>query len=352
MSLEAGYGRELLGNLLGRAVVECEEKFGVKAYFAPAPGVSIDPLGKVPAGGPWECVAIDGVAAVPLGEFGCSAPGAEVSRDALLAYLAEKAFATVITLRSLLSAQSTPLVEGQTIDALLGDSRYQATFQPLMDASTGRPIGHEALSSFAGYGIKPLDMLALADTRGLRGELEIALAHSAIKAFACSAPCQGFLSLNLSEEGICSGYLEGLLNGAVAPQQLVIEITETRPIGNYEQVLMHLERARARGVRVAVDDVGAGYASLHHVLELSPDIIKVDRSLVAKVGEKPQYAQMLRMLGLYAARIGALCIAEGVETAQQATILQLEGIRYQQGYYYQGPSAVLACAGAGTCQAA
>jgi EAL domain-containing protein (putative c-di-GMP-specific phosphodiesterase class I) len=98
------------------------------------------------------------------------------------------------------------------------------------------------------------------------------------------------------------------------------------------------EELRSHGIRVAVDDAGAGYASLQHILALSPDLIKADRSLISGVDVDPIRASMVAAVLMFAVQSGAALVVEGVETAAELQVLRELGVDHAQGYLVARPS--------------
>jgi EAL domain-containing protein (putative c-di-GMP-specific phosphodiesterase class I) len=120
-----------------------------------------------------------------------------------------------------------------------------------------------------------------------------------------------------------------------------VEVTEHSPVEDYDALLAVLDVLRAAGVLLAVDDAGAGYASLRHVLRLRPDVIKLDIALVAGVHtDLARQALVAAMVG-FAAATGARLVAEGVEEAAEAAVLRELGVEYAQGHLYGRPAPLL-----------
>jgi EAL domain-containing protein (putative c-di-GMP-specific phosphodiesterase class I)/AmiR/NasT family two-component response regulator len=209
-------------------------------------------------------------------------------------------------------------------------------FQPIVDLSSGRTVGVEALSRFpADPEIAPDRWFSEAHALGLGIELEVAAARAAISCFS-RLPEDLFLSINLSPEAIAHRPCSEML-GADERGRIVIEVTEHAQIEDYQVIKDALLDARVDGVRLAVDDVGAGFASLRHILELSPDFIKLDHSLTGGIEFDHGQRALAQALITFAAELGATVVAEGVETRQQVEALTELGVRYGQGYHLGRP---------------
>jgi EAL domain-containing protein (putative c-di-GMP-specific phosphodiesterase class I) len=125
-------------------------------------------------------------------------------------------------------------------------------------------------------------------------------------------------------------------------RRLVLEITERSPVSCYDELNAVLAPLRDRGMRVAVDDTGAGYASFSHVLRLRPDVVKLDRSLISSIDTDPAQRSLVIAVALLALDLGATLTAEGVETEAQARALADLGVDHGQGFHLGRPTSDLA----------
>lgn len=114
-------------------------------------------------------------------------------------------------------------------------------------------------------------------------------------------------------------------------------MTEHVPVSDYGPLVTAIEDLRGRGIRIAVDDAGAGYASLRHLIQLRPDVIKIDITLVRGIDENPLLRSMTAALIGFGNEIGAAVVAEGVETAGELEALREAGATYGQGYLFSQP---------------
>ncbi|HET7902672.1 MAG TPA: EAL domain-containing protein [Candidatus Nanopelagicales bacterium] len=120
--------------------------------------------------------------------------------------------------------------------------------------------------------------------------------------------------------------------------RLVFELTEHVPVEDYEVLHLALQDLRGRGARIAVDDAGAGFASLRHIVNLGPDIIKVDIGIVRGIDVDPSRSAVAEMIARFAERVGVDVIAEGVETPAERDALLGLGLRLGQGYLFGRPT--------------
>ena len=222
------------------------------------------------------------------------------------------------------------------IEALL-DDRHSLTsvFQPIVDVGTGEVVGYEALTRFPGEGGRPPNAwFAQAHRCGLGVQLEM---HALRTALAVPGrPAGTFLTLNLSPSAVVSGELDHNLPDDLS--SIVLEIVETELIAEGSRLELALERLRARGARVAVDDTGSGYAGLKQLMRLRPEIIKLDRSLVDGLSADLAKRALVESLVRYARRIDASVCAEGVETLEDLQTLADIDIATAQGYVLARPS--------------
>ncbi|GAB7048507.1 sensor domain-containing phosphodiesterase [Catenuloplanes indicus] len=203
--------------------------------------------------------------------------------------------------------------------------------QPIVDLTSGKIAGSEALSRFPTG--SPLTWFEEASRVG-EG---IALERSAIRnALAASRDTPGFMSLNLSPTTIVApGTLE-LFDGAPL-DRLIVELTEQEKVDDLTDVRDALAPLRQQGLRVAIDDVGAGYAGLNRVVQLRPDIIKLDIGLVRGIEGDEIRQALSRALISFAQGSGSKVIAEGVETPAELRILRALGADYGQGWIFSRP---------------
>jgi EAL domain-containing protein (putative c-di-GMP-specific phosphodiesterase class I) len=223
------------------------------------------------------------------------------------------------------------------VTAVLGGAPLAVALQPIVDFTTGRTAGVEALTRF-GDGRAPDLWFHEAAETGLALELDRTAFRNALTLFKdVPPPC--FLSINATPELLRDRpFLDRLLSLDIPSERLVLEITEHERVSSYDDLAAALVPLRERGVRLAVDDTGAGYASLNHVLQLRPDIIKLDRSLVSHVTSDPARRTLVTALVLLALELGAAVTAEGVETPLELATLASLGVDHAQGYLLSAPT--------------
>src|SRR4051794_35907713 len=212
-------------------------------------------------------------------------------------------------------------------------TRIGHAFQPVVDLRTGLVAGFEALSRFTDSRRPPNAWFAQAHRCGLGIELEIAAARAQLE--TPDRPLGTRLSINLSPTAMLSAEADELLAGDLS--HLLLEVTEDELMAEGGALEGRLAELRRRGARLAVDDIGAGYAGLKQVMRLQPDMLKLDRSLVAGVCEDAAKGAMVDALVRYARRIGSDVCAEGVETLADLEALADLDVTYGQGFVLARP---------------
>ena len=218
------------------------------------------------------------------------------------------------------------------IRAVIDEGAFVPVFQPVVDLYTDEVLGYEALTRFAD-GTRPDLVMEDAHAVGLGVELETACAVAAVRD-AVALPAGAWLAVNLSPSAVIAGAVATA--HAMTDRPLVVEITEHVEVQSYVAVRSAI--GACPGVRTSVDDAGAGYASLRHILELQPDFVKLDIGLVRNIDVDPARQALAAGLHHYAVQTGNTLIAEGVETAAERAVLQDLGIPLGQGYLFGRPS--------------
>jgi EAL domain-containing protein (putative c-di-GMP-specific phosphodiesterase class I)/putative methionine-R-sulfoxide reductase with GAF domain len=222
----------------------------------------------------------------------------------------------------------------KNIELLCQPGRLRSVVQPVVRTADGMVVGYEALARMPVQPLQPPDWwLDRAEDLGLRAKLELACLVAA--AALGDPPADRLLFVNLSPSTLTHPMALGLLDSL--PSRLVIEVTEQEAVADYEELRMHLAPWLSRGVRLAVDDTGAGYSSLRHVIELQPDFLKLDRELVREVDQDHNRLALIRAVVAFASEVGTSVIAEGVETQAELDTLREAEVHLVQGYLLARP---------------
>jgi PAS domain S-box-containing protein len=221
-----------------------------------------------------------------------------------------------------------------TIERVLADRAFHSVFQPAFDINAGTLVGYESLTRFTD-GTRPDLRFAQGVAVGLGLELEVATMAAALAA-AASLPAGCWLSLNASPELILEHRrLSSLLAGR-GDRRIILEVTEHAAVADYG-ALREAVADLGRGVEIAVDDAGAGFASLRHVIELRPDYVKLDITLIRGVGDDDARRALVAGMVHFAAETGCLLVAEGIETEAELEALRQLGVGLGQGYLLGRP---------------
>ena len=167
-------------------------------------------------------------------------------------------------------------------------------------------------------------------------ELEATAIRRALEALP-KIPHDVYVAVNTSPATLMSPSFPALF-ADVAPGRVVVEVTEHAPVDDYAILHERLDELAASGIRLSVDDAGAGYASLRHILKLRPDVIKLDISLTRNIDEEPLQRALAAALVTFARELGASIVAEGVERSEEVVVLTDLGVRYAQGYHFARPN--------------
>jgi EAL domain-containing protein (putative c-di-GMP-specific phosphodiesterase class I) len=216
----------------------------------------------------------------------------------------------------------------------------KAVFQPIVDLRSGDAVGVEALSRFETEPPRTPDKwFAEAAEVGLGVEVELAALRVALERLP-RLPLGMYMSLNASPETMMSAEFHSVLREITA-ERIVIEVTEQSVIDDYARFGDSIAELRSNGVRLAVDDAGAGISNFLNILNFQPDIIKLDVALTRGIDADPArqaVGSALLTFGLNAFNAGL--IAEGIETERELATLRALGFPFGQGYRLGAPASV------------
>ena len=290
-----------------------------------------------------EAAGVRAAAYVPLRRgdtpWGLLAVG---SREADGPELLERRMSTLVEFGALTVALIGPALSNRNLDEVVRQElveiiereAFSPVFQPIVALADRSPIAFEALTRFAD-GSPPDRRFVEAESVGLGLRLEAATLAMALKSLR-AIPAGTALTLNVSPALLLEGRLLKRLLDPIG-RAIILEITEHRQIEDYEVVRKSLLDLPAT-VGLAIDDAGAGFASLRHVIELRPDYVKLDRGLVSGVDRDKGRRAVVAGMVQFARTAGCQLIAEGVETEAEHEVLFDLGVEYGQGYLYAAPA--------------
>jgi EAL domain-containing protein (putative c-di-GMP-specific phosphodiesterase class I) len=224
------------------------------------------------------------------------------------------------------------------IEKVLSGRLLLTAFQPISDLSTGAIVGVEAFTRFVSDGNDTAGWFIEATEARLGSELEFAALECALTA-AQHLPVHLYVALKLSPDTCLDPLLPELLQAsALSPDRMVLQLTEALTAGQPSALVAALLPLRRSGVRLAVDHVGSYCDSIPHIRQLGPDIIKLDRNLIAGIDtDTRRHAFGAAMTG-FADQLGAALIAEGIETSDELAAVAGLGVSAGQGCFLGRPS--------------
>lgn len=230
-------------------------------------------------------------------------------------------------------------IEGR-LKPLMHDGGPEVVLQPIVELASGRRVGAEALSRFpADWALAPDVVFEQAHGIGLGDRLELLALEQASRHLE---HVSGYVAMNVSPATLLAPESLAFLS-RLPLERILLELSEHDPVQNYPELVTALKPLRAQGMKVAIDDVGAGFSSLRHIVLTKPDVIKLDRSIVDGVAVDGVLQTLVRSLVDFGHGAGALVVAEGIETVTDANLLTGLGVDYGQGWYFgrPGPASAL-----------
>jgi EAL domain-containing protein (putative c-di-GMP-specific phosphodiesterase class I) len=217
---------------------------------------------------------------------------------------------------------------------VIADGGPVVALQPIVDLATGDRVGAEALSRFpAEWGMAPDVVFAEAHGVGLGHRLELLALERAAEHLDHVG---GYVAMNVSPATLLTPECGELLR-RLPLHRVLLELSEHDQVEDYVTLNSTLAPLRAQGLRLAIDDVGAGFSSLRHNVVTSPDVIKIDRSIVAGLDTDPVLSKLVQSLVEFGHGCRVRVVAEGVETAGEAAALRTLGVDHGQGWHFGRP---------------
>lgn len=222
------------------------------------------------------------------------------------------------------------------LQAIWDQKLLRAKLQPIVRLSDMTYKGFEALARFDTDPYQTPDKWFQEAAQAGRGvELEVEAVRTALSHLH-RLPQTSSLGVNVSPACLQSEDLNDLLHGK-DPTQIILELTEHDEVEDYDTLLKSVQKYKALGFRIAIDDAGAGYSGLSHMVQIQPDIIKLDLSLTRDVNEDRVRRSLANALVYFAKETNAEIVAEGIETAEEMKTLKQLGVDFGQGYFFDRP---------------
>lgn len=223
------------------------------------------------------------------------------------------------------------------IQQVIDNKQYAMAYQPIVDLIQSKTIGYEALCRFDAVPARTPDLwFAEAENVGLSNLLEVGAIECALSAVSKLQEGQ-YLSINASPTIIGTDAFNRAMKSADL-SRIMLEVTEHAAVEDYDALGRAVAPLREAGMKLAIDDAGAGHASLRHILQLDPDFLKLDMSLTRNVDQDLSRRALIAALVYYARETGTQIIAEGIETQGELDMLKRLGITRGQGYFLGRPS--------------
>jgi diguanylate cyclase (GGDEF)-like protein len=276
----------------------------------------------------------------------------DLLRDADVAMYTAKAEGKnrlVVFQRSMQQRVATRLQLESELRTAVIEKQFELHYQPLVNLDTHRIVGFEALLRWRhperGL-LSPLEFVGVTEEMGLIVPIGRWVVETAVEQVSKWRPADPGQLLNVSvnlsprqlhDDDFLAIATTALAKAGLPPAALTVEITENLLLGDSSLAEERLAQLRGCGIRIAVDDFGTGYSSLAYLRRFPVDVLKVDRSFVSPLSEDPRAAALVKSIIDLATALDMDTVAEGVETASQAEILNSLGCHVAQGFYFAKP---------------
>ncbi|WP_296420984.1 EAL domain-containing protein [Pseudooctadecabacter sp.] len=250
-----------------------------------------------------------------------------------------KAFAALVAddVNVTLDGEEQTIAKRRTITQILETGGFDISLQPIQCLRDQTIAGYEALCRFNPVPYRPPNVwFQDAADVGLQLQLELDVIERAF-ALLPDLPGDCYLSVNTSAGTLASGRIASLVPDRDG-RNIIMEITEHAAIEDLDVLLMEIDRLRDMGVRIAIDDAGAGYSGLQQIIRLRPDVIKLDMSLTQNVDQDVARRSLASAMVKFAADTKAKVVAEGIETEAERQTLRRIGVELGQGYHLGRPT--------------
>ncbi len=229
----------------------------------------------------------------------------------------------------------------------IAEHEIRAVLQPQVCLETHRVVGFEALARwrYNDEEILPAEFIPIAEEMGIIRALDLAVLKCAAELVARqnrSGKALVSLSANISaasfySDDLCDAILMILADTGLSPKALMLEVTESVSIDDWDRVQTALQRLGEHGIRASLDDFGTGYSSLSYLKQSGFDEIKIDRSFITEIATSEDQQFLFHSIMSIASGLNKIVVVEGIETQEQADFVSLQGAQIGQGYYYSKP---------------
>ncbi|MGH2960455.1 MAG: EAL domain-containing protein, partial [Solirubrobacterales bacterium] len=239
--------------------------------------------------------------------------------------------------RDMVEAEHLRHARVERIHEICERDAIEIVFQPIASLSSGKLCAVEALARFPQHAdLNTGEWFDEAAELGMTQHLELTALRAAVRSFGARPADDLAVAINLSPATLLDPQLSALISGY--EKRLIIEITEHQPIDDYDAINCVRQELATRGARLAIDDTGAGFASLRHILSLSPDLVKLDISITKDVDEDDSRRALAKGLVTFSREIGATVVAEGIERRGELACMRELGAEFGQGWHIARPT--------------
>jgi EAL domain-containing protein (putative c-di-GMP-specific phosphodiesterase class I) len=223
----------------------------------------------------------------------------------------------------------------RTVEEVVESGELYIAYQPVVDLELKEVFAYEALVRSNAKEFKgPFDLLEAAVAQKSMGLLGRHLRKLAVE--GCTTHR---LFLNVHPDEFSDHWLVRPDDSVTThSKEVYLEITESVPLSHHKHCHSVLAEMRTRGAKIAVDDLGAGYSNLKYIVDLEPEIVKLDRELVANLKKDTRLYRLVHSLVSLCSDLGARVVGEGIETSEELRACIDAGVHFGQGYYLQRPN--------------
>ena len=273
----------------------------------------------------------------------------ELERDSIKLYVQDEGsefnFASILGAKTL--QRYVSLIQDKEFFDIINNKTLTSYFQPIINAHDRTIYGYEALIR----GVKENGDLMFPDVlfeKSTRNDLNFKLdrmcRESALKTAAVKRITQkvfiNFMPTAIYDPEFClSSTVKWAKQLEFDPKNIIFEVIETESVKDKDHLIKILTYYRDQGFEIALDDVGEGYSSLNMLINIKPNIIKIDRNIIENIDKEPLKQSTYRALFTLARENGIKVLAEGVETAEEVAMVEKIGVDLLQGYYFGRPQA-------------
>ncbi len=241
--------------------------------------------------------------------------------------------------RSLTHIIATTSSQSRKICEIVDEERFELLFQPIIDLARGGVHHYEALARLGGTSDSPAEAMRLAEELAIVDKFDHAVAAEAIRTLRETPDASVRIAINVSpftfmKPRYVSWVCDRLRSEGVSPSRLLVELTESVPIEDFETARTHIDHLRTAGVRFCLDDVGSGSASLDYLRHLPFDYAKLDGRFAQDLARDKRSQILIQNMVVMCKALGGAVIAEQIETEEVSALLKAADVNFGQGWLF------------------